>query len=171
MHRPAFGALGLATRGLSCQMSWMKWFDIPPVWLVGALIATYWLGQAQPFGLSLDHAITQFLAAVLIGGGLILMLLAIAEMRRKKTTVIPHLEADYLVQSGIFKRTRNPIYLGDVLILAGFILRWDAPLALPLIPALFWILETRFIVPEEDRLRRKFRQDLHRYAEKTRRWV
>ena len=77
-------ALGLATRGLSCQMSWMKWFDITPVWLVGALIATYWMGQAQPFGLSLEHAFTQFLAAVLIGGGLILMLLAIAEMRRKK---------------------------------------------------------------------------------------
>ncbi|AGI66934.1 hypothetical protein OAN307_c12340 [Octadecabacter antarcticus 307] len=73
------------------------------------------------------------------------------------------------MQSGVFKRTRNPIYLGDVLILAGFLLRWDAPVALPLILALFWILETRFIVPEEDRLRRKFRQDFHRYTDKTRR--
>ncbi|WP_187292549.1 hypothetical protein [Octadecabacter antarcticus] len=81
-----FVALGLATHGLSCQMLWMKWFDIPPVWLVGGLIVTYWLGQAQPFGFSLDHAITQFLGAVLIGAGLILIMLAIAEMRRKKTT-------------------------------------------------------------------------------------
>jgi len=149
----------------------MKWIDLPPVWLFVALTGTYWLGEVQPFGLSLDHPVTQFLAAVLIGAGLILMLLAVTEMRRQKTTIIPHLEADRLVQSGIFKRSRNPIYLGDVLLLAGFILRWDAPVALPLIPVLFWILETRFILPEEDRLRRKFRQDFYRYTQKTRRWL
>jgi len=149
----------------------MKWIDIPPVWLFACLGLAYWVGQAQVFGLSLNHPLTQFLAAVLIGGGLILMLLAISEMRRQKTTVIPHLEADKLVQSGIFKRSRNPIYLGDVLILAGLILRWDAVAALPLIPLLFWILEKRFVLPEEDRLRRKFRQDFYRYTEKTRRWL
>ena len=149
----------------------MKWIDLPPVWLGVALGLTYWLGLLKPFGLSLDYPLTQFLAAVLIGVGLILMLLAVTEMRRQKTTIIPHLEAERLVRSGIFKRSRNPIYLGDVLLLAGFILRWDAPAALPLVPVLFWILETRFIVPEEDRLRRKFRQDFYRYTQKTRRWL
>lgn len=149
----------------------MKWIDIPPVWLLACLVVASFVGQAQLFNLSLDHPITQVIAAVLIGAGLILMLLAITEMRRQNTTVIPHLEADRLVQSGIFKRSRNPIYLGDVLILAGLILRWDAIAALPLIPVLFWILETRFVLPEEDRLRRKFRQEFHRYTEKTRRWI
>ena len=153
------------------KLSPIKWLDMPPFWLLAALVLTYMLGQAQPFGLSLAHPISQFLAAVLIGGGAILLLLAITEMRRQKTTVIPHMEADRLVQSGIFKRSRNPIYLGDVLILSGFILYWDAPMALPLIPILFWILETRFILPEEDGLRRKFRQDFYRYTEKTRRWL
>lgn len=148
-----------------------NWLDIPPVWLFLALGVAYYLGKIKPLGLSLDHPITQFLAAVLIGAGLILMLLAVTEMRRQKTTVIPHLEADKLVQSGIFKRSRNPIYLGDVLLLAGFILRWDAIAALPLIPLLFWVLEKRFVLPEEDRLRRKFRQDFYRYSEKTRRWL
>jgi len=51
------------------------------------------------------------------------------------------------------------------------VLRWDAVAALVLVPLLFWVLETRFVIPEEDRLRRKFRQDFHRYTEKTRRWV
>lgn len=99
------------------------------------------------------------------------MLLAVTEMRRQKTTVIPHLEADHLVQSGIFKRSRNPIYLGDVLLLAGFILRWDAPLALPLVPALMWVLQRRFILPEEDRLRRKFGQAFEHYTQTTQRWL
>ncbi|MCF2904313.1 isoprenylcysteine carboxylmethyltransferase family protein [Octadecabacter sp. CECT 8868] len=149
----------------------MKWLNIPPMWLIAALVLTYWVGQWRPLGLSLAHPITQFLAAVLIGGGAILMLLAVLEMRRQKTTIVPHMDAEKLVQSGIFKRSRNPIYLGDILILAGFVLRWDAPLALPLIPILFWVLETRFVIPEEDRLRRKFRQDFYRYTEKTRRWL
>ena len=149
----------------------MKWIDIPPIWLFAALVLSYWLGEVAPFGLSLGHPITQFLAAVLIGAGVILMLLAVSEMRRQRTTVIPHLEPERLVQSGIFKRTRNPIYLGDILILAGFILRWDAPVALPLVPLLLWILETRFVIPEEDRMRRKFRQEFYRYTEKTRRWI
>lgn len=149
----------------------MKWIDIPPVWLLGFLALSYWVGQQNLAGLSLDHPVTQLSAGVLIGLGLVLMLLAVVEMRRQRTTVIPHMEADRLVQSGIFKRTRNPIYLGDVLLLLGFILRWDAPLALPLVPILVWVLERRFILPEEDRLRRKFRQDFHRYTQKTRRWV
>ncbi|MCF2870253.1 isoprenylcysteine carboxylmethyltransferase family protein [Octadecabacter sp. G9-8] len=149
----------------------MKWIDIPPVWLIAALGAAYWLGLVQPWGLSLVHPLAQFIAAVLIGAGLILMVLAVMEMRRQKTTVIPHLDANNLVQTGIFKRTRNPIYLGDALLLAGFILRWDAPVALPLVPVLLWVFEKRFIIPEEDRLRRKFRQEFHRYTQQTRRWI
>ena len=149
----------------------MKWFDIPPVWLVFALVVTYWLDQAHFFGLSLNNAVTQFSALILIWAGLTLILLAIAEMRLKKTTIMPHLEADQLVQSGIFKFTRNPIYLGDVLILTGFIFRWDTPLALPMIPALLWILKKRFITPEENSLRCKFKQDFKSYIKNTRRWV
>ena len=63
--------------------------------------------------------------------------------------MVPHREADRLIQTGVFKRSRNPIYLADLLILAGLILRWDAVLALPLMPILLWVLERRFVIPEE----------------------
>ena len=99
------------------------------------------------------------------------MALAMIEFRRHRTTPMPHLEAERLVQSGIFSKTRNPIYLGDVLVLAGLILRWDAVLSLPLVPVLFWLLEARYVIPEEDRLRRKFRAEFARYCRKTRRWI
>jgi protein-S-isoprenylcysteine O-methyltransferase Ste14 len=92
-------------------------------------------------------------------------------MRRQRTTVVPHREAQALVSTGIFSRTRNPIYLGDLLILAGFILSWDAVLSLPLLPILLWVLEKRFVIPEEDRLRRKYRAEFARFCEKTRRWL
>lgn len=149
----------------------LKWIDLPPVWLA-AMIGLAW-AQARfaPVGLSFGGAWADFLGGLLVGGGLILMVLAVYEMRRARTTVIPHREAAKLVQSGIFSRSRNPIYLGDVLVLAGLILRFDAVLALPLVPVFLGILEKRFVIPEENRLRRKFRAEFARYCQKTRRWI
>lgn len=149
----------------------LKWIDLPPVWLA-AMIGLAW-AQARfaPVGLSFGGAWADFLGGLLVGGGLILMVLAVYEMRRARTTVIPHREAAKLVQSGIFSRSRNPIYLGDVLVLAGLILRFDAVLALPLVPVFLGILEMRFVIPEENRLRRKFRAEFARYCQKTRRWI
>ncbi|WP_298842226.1 isoprenylcysteine carboxylmethyltransferase family protein [uncultured Roseobacter sp.] len=149
----------------------MKWFDLPPVWLVAFAACAWWQGHILTLGLSLAHPVTMLLAGLLVGGGIVLALLAAMEFRKHRTTIIPHQEAETLIQSGIFKRSRNPIYLADVMILAGLCLYWDAILSLVLVPVLVWILERRFIVPEEDRLRRKFRADFARYAEKTRRWV
>ena len=149
----------------------MKWIDLPPIWLRAALICAWLLATHLWLGLSFGGAWADFVGGILVGGGLLLMLLAFAEFRRHRTTVIPHQTPTKLIQSGIFSRTRNPIYLGDALILAGLILRWDAVLALPLVPIFIWLIEKRFIIPEENRMRREFRADLARYTSKTRRWV
>ncbi len=148
-----------------------KWIDIPPVWLLAMLILAWLQATHVSIGLSFGGVWADFVGGLLVGGGLLFMIFALYEMRRFKTTPIPHMDADHLVITGIFARSRNPIYLGDVLILTGLILRWDAVLALPLIPIFVWIIERRFIIPEEDRLRRKFRADFARYCEKTRRWI
>ncbi len=149
----------------------MRWMDVPPVWLI-AFAALAWL-QARylKLGLSLEGGLTDLISGVLIGGGILMAVLAVVEFRRHKTTVIPHETPSSMVQSGIYKRSRNPIYVGDVLILAGLVLRFDAVLSLVLVPVFVWVLERRFILPEEDRLRRTFRADFARYERKTRRWI
>ncbi|WP_341366757.1 isoprenylcysteine carboxylmethyltransferase family protein [Yoonia sp. BS5-3] len=149
----------------------MKWIDIPPVWLGLALVFTWWTGILQPSALRMDLPILDLLGGLLVGGGLVLMGLAFVEMRKQRTTVIPHMEASHLVTTGIFARTRNPIYLGDALVLAGLALRWDAPLALVLVPVFMFTITQRFIIPEEARLRRAFRADFARYCQNTRRWM
>ena len=149
----------------------MRWLDIPPVWLAAALAVAWWQSGQFSYGLSFGGAWADFLGGLLVGAGVLLALLAVYEMRRQRTTVVPHREAQALVSTGIFSRTRNPIYLGDLLILAGFILSWDAVLSLPLLPILLWVLEQRFVIPEEDRLRRKYRAEFARFCEKTRRWL
>lgn len=149
----------------------MKWLDMPPFWLAGCAALAYGQAHFLPMGLSLAHPVTMLVAGLCVGAGVVLTLLAVLEFKRHQTTIIPHQTATQLIQTGVFKRSRNPIYLADVLILAGLVLWWDAVIALVLVPVLFWVLETRFVLPEEDRLRRQFRADFARYAQKTRRWL
>ncbi|WP_116597269.1 methyltransferase family protein [Primorskyibacter marinus] len=149
----------------------MKWLDLPPVWLVGALGLAWAQKTWAPLGLSFGPVWADLLGGMLVGGGLLLMVLAVYEMRSKRTTVVPHRIPDALVTTGIFSRTRNPIYLGDSMILTGLILYWDAVLALPLVPIFVWLIEVRFILPEEARLRRKFVAQFARYTQQVRRWV
>lgn len=149
----------------------MKWLDLPPIWLVGAVAFSWFQSARFPAALTFGGRWSDLVGGLLVGGGLLLMLLAFMEFRKHKTTVVPHQTPTSLIQSGIFSRTRNPIYLGDALVLAGLILRWDAVLALPMIPLFVWVIEKRFIIPEEDRMRRVFRADFARYTSKTRRWV
>ncbi|MEQ9259255.1 MAG: methyltransferase [Roseovarius sp.] len=149
----------------------VRWIDIPPVWLAGFAALAWLQAERWPMGLSFGGPWADFAGGLLVGAGLLLVVFAFMEFQRHRTTIIPHREAERLITSGIFKRSRNPIYLADVLILAGLILRWDAVLALPLVPILFWLLETRFVIPEENRLRRRFRADFARYCQRTRRWM
>lgn len=149
----------------------MKLIDLPPVWLALFVLLAWVQSTYLTLGLSFGGAWADLLGGLLLGGGILLMLLAVVEFRRHATTLNPHGTPERLIQSGIFSRTRNPIYAGDTLILAGLILRFDAVLALPLVPIFVWVIERRFILKEEDRLRRKFRTDFARYERKVRRWV
>lgn len=149
----------------------IKWLDIPPVWLLAALGAAYGLRGLTPSVPFFESGIAQGLALITIGIGFGLMVLAAFEMSRQRTTVIPHLEASHLVQTGIFKYSRNPIYLGDMLLLVGFIVRWNVPVAIVFVPLLFWALKTRFILTEEERLLRAFGDEFEAYTQTTRRWI
>ena len=67
-----------------------RWLNIPPVWLALALVIAYFQERYFHFGLSLSHPITNMVAELAVGAGVLLMALAVLEMRRHRTTVIPH---------------------------------------------------------------------------------
>ncbi|WP_300583105.1 isoprenylcysteine carboxylmethyltransferase family protein [Marivita sp.] len=148
-----------------------NYIDLPPVWLAAALVAAWIQKTHFDFGLSFGPVWADLVGGLLVGGGIVLIALAAYEMRRHRTTIIPHRDPAALVTSGIFKRSRNPIYLADSLILTGMILYWDAVLSLPLIPVFVWWIEKHFILAEEKRLRRNFRANFARYEKQTRRWL
>ena len=147
-----------------------KMIDMPPVWLLLFLGLAYVPVRAFP-GAMLQHPVLDLLGGLAVGGGVVLMLLALMEMRRQRTTVVPHMEADTLVTGGVFARSRNPIYLGDALVLAGFVLFWGAWPSVVLVPLFMWVVADRFILPEEARLRARFGQAFEAWAARTRRWI
>ena len=148
----------------------MSRLDLPPIWLfLFAVIA--WL-QAKYLHAGPDGgALSDFLGGLLVGGGILLMLLAVAQFRKARTTVHPHNQPDALITRGIYQRTRNPIYIGDLMILVGLCLYWEAWPSLFLAAPLWWILDRRFVQPEEARLRAAFGHQFLKYAAKTPRWL
>lgn len=144
--------------------------DLPPVWLIGFIVLVWlqiWLWPAA----SLLHPAATWLGGLLFWAGLALMAWAIWSFRTHATSVVPHQMPQRIITSGPFKHTRNPIYLGDLMVLAGVILGHGAYLMIGLLPLLAVVLTRRFIVPEEARMKRNFEVDFARYAGETRRWV
>jgi protein-S-isoprenylcysteine O-methyltransferase Ste14 len=142
--------------------------DIPPSWLALHLGAAWLLSYVSPgvFGLAGDRA-----GKVLVVIGVLIMAGAILQMTLHHTTVIPRRNPSALVTSGLFSLSRNPIYLGDLLILVGAVLWLDAILALPLALTFPWLIQTRFIRDEEARLTAAFGPEFDFWATRTRRWL
>jgi len=149
----------------------LKYLDIPPFWLCAALLLAWWQKSYFDYALTFGPVWSDLLGGVLVGAGCVIIALAAYEFRRHRTTIFPHEDASHLITSGVYSRSRNPIYLADSLILAGMILYWDAVLSLPLIPVFVWWIEKHFILAEEKWLRRNFRADFARYEKQTRRWL
>jgi len=146
------------------------WIDLPPVWLAVFLALAWLQGHRLPLGPS-GGSLTELAGGLAVGGGVLLMALAVIEMRRANTTVIPHRDAAALVTSGVFRFSRNPIYLGDALVLTGLILFWAAWPALVLVPLFGWLITDRFILDEERRLAARFGRTFEAYVARTPRWL
>jgi protein-S-isoprenylcysteine O-methyltransferase Ste14 len=146
-----------------------KLIDLPPLWLVGFAALVWGIDQVLP--LSLFGALGDLLAGVLAAIGALFFGGAVRAMAIAKTTVIPHRIPQALVTSGVFRFSRNPIYLGDALFLLAAILWWDVPMALPLVPLFMLLIRERFIRDEEQRLRAGFGAAFDEWAARVRRWL
>lgn len=147
----------------------MKWIDIPPAWLVLHLVVVWVTAPHAPLRIDSPGIIQA--GSLCIALGLVLALIAVATMSRSRTTAIPHRQPASLVTSGVFGWSRNPIYLGDALILAGAVLRAQAPVLLLAVPIFAWVITRRFIEPEEARLEDGFGSAFEAYRSRTRRWL
>jgi protein-S-isoprenylcysteine O-methyltransferase Ste14 len=150
-------------------MEWARRL-VPPGWLLVALMAAvalhHWLPLAQLWRPPLTR-----LGMLPLGAGLILAVFGIGAFRRAGTPVIPFERSTTLVTTGVYRFTRNPMYLGLSLILTGTAVMAGSLGAFLPLPPLVWILQCGYIDAEERFLEELFGSDYAKYKSRVRRWM
>ena len=147
-------------------------YKVPPP-LIGALCALLmWLICGMP-PLTGKPPLLLVPALALVVLGLMVEAAGVLSFRRARTTVSPFApeRTVNIVSSGIYRLSRNPMYLGMVCILTGWaVWLWQVQAVLGMVLFVAWI--TRFqIIPEEQVLTQKFGTEYRQYRQRVRRWV
>ncbi|MCH8169481.1 MAG: isoprenylcysteine carboxylmethyltransferase family protein [Proteobacteria bacterium] len=106
----------------------------------------------------------------LVAAGIALIVWSALAFRQARTTIVPHRAPSALVEAGPYRFSRNPIYLADLVILAGAALILGAPLALILLAPFRAVLLRLFILPEEVVLERDLGPAYLDYKARVARW-
>ena len=105
-----------------------------------------------------------------LGTGLALNLIADRAFRRARTPVRPLESPAVLLEDGVFRITRNPMYLGFVLVLLGIATLLGSAAPFVVIPCFAALMDRVFIPIEEANLERSFGEAWLRYRSRVRRW-
>lgn len=132
--------------------------------LLGALYPLPWI--PSPVGDMLFAAGCLCIAAMAA-----LYYTAASALRRAKTTILPTKASEHLVIAGPYGFTRNPIYLGNVLLVLGLGLVTGNAWMLPLALVVGFATARLAIAGEERHLAERFGKRYRDYAKKVRRWL
>ena len=146
---------------------------VPPPAVALLIGAFMWLlsWTSPEFGFPLPGR--DFIAVSLAVAGAVICAIGVASFMRARTTVNPMKPeaSSTLVVSGIFNVTRNPMYLGLLLVLAGWAFFLSNLLAFLVLPGFVLYMNRFQIEPEERVLASRFRDEFVRYASRVRRWL
>ncbi len=145
----------------------LKHLNIPPAWTLVAIAAACILHFVYPLVVFNFRAID----LGLIAAGMYLIVAPVVWFKRKNTTLIPRQKPTQLISEGPFKLSRNPMYLGMVILTFGIGVSLGSIQAL--FPAiwLFFFLQKNYVVPEERKLREGLGQVAEDYIATTGRWI
>ncbi len=145
----------------------------PPAVAVVIASAMFVAASLLPPVLALAPNVRLFVALALAGVGVCFDMAGLLAFRKAKTTFSPLTpqRSSAVVTSGVYRITRNPMYLGLVLILLGLAVYLASPWVL-LGPVAFAAFITRFqIQPEERVLAERFGAAYTDYCARVRRWL
>lgn len=116
------------------------------------------------------------LSLLIPGAGLMALAAALAlsgiySFKKAGTHVEPFKPSLVLVRDGPYRFTRNPMYAGLILMLAGLSLIFSIDYALFMVPALWLVLHHGVVLREEAYLTEKFGEPYANYLSQTRRWI
>ena len=145
---------------------------LPPVWALIFFVAIYFVGQSMPGRLPIG-VIQQGLAFLVAASGFGIAAWALIQFQQQKTTYHPTVPgaATSLVTDGVYKITRNPMYVGMALVLAGEALYFGTILGALLVMVFVGVITAVQIIPEERALARLFGAEFEAFKYRTPRWL
>ena len=146
---------------------------VPPVALVLISAALMWLGAWSAPRLGSPFPGRRLIAGGLALLGALISILGVVAFKRARTTVNPMKpeSSSSLVAAGIYRVTRNPMYLGFLLILLGWAAYLSNALSVLAIPAFVLYMTVFQIRPEERALDSLFGPEFAAYKAQVRRWI
>ncbi len=145
-------------------------FPLPPIVLAIFLAAGYGLQRLFQIGSGKPAAESVIAGNALMVIGFVIALLGAWAMFRARTTIHPGGSASALVTSGIYRRTRNPMYLSFLFFIIGLGLVFANPWMILLAPLLVLYVQERIIKREEAYLTARFGPEYIAYRNQVRRW-
>ncbi|UCL84440.1 methyltransferase family protein [Pseudomonas sp. HS-18] len=149
-------------------MDWLEHRIPPPlVAIISGLLMWLAVRPIAPLGGRL------WLALLVVLAGAAVCLAGVASFRHARTTVNPLKpeSASSLVVAGIYRHTRNPMYLGFAIILLGWCVFLGSALAVLGVAAFVLYIGRFQIRPEERALRELFGAEFEAFCGRVRRWV
>lgn len=146
---------------------------VPPLLVLVAFAVAMWGVAKFTPTLSTSFVGRRTLAVIVAVTGLVTVVAGVQAFRRAGTTTNP-INPDAstcIVRTGIYGRTRNPMYLGFLLLLAAWAIGMANAAAAFGLPLFVWYINRFQIKPEERSLRQRFGADFESYLASVRRWI
>jgi protein-S-isoprenylcysteine O-methyltransferase Ste14 len=146
---------------------------VPPPAVGLAIAVLMWLVSRTESEFGFVLPAHQFFAILLIAGGFLLGIAGVMTFRRARTTVNPMRprSSTSLVTWGVYALTRNPMYLGGLIMLTGWAIFLSNALAFLFLPAYIVCINHLQIAPEERALNSLFGEEFVAYQARVRRWL
>jgi len=142
----------------------------PPIYFLAGLVVMILLNSFVPIGRWLYYP-WRYLGIIIIALGFSLSAGSGIFFRKLGTNPRPGTRATLIVTKGAFKHTRNPMYLGLITMLIGASILLGTFSPLIVIPIIFLILHTKFVLREEKWMEEWFGEPYLEYKNKTPRWL
>ena len=143
----------------------------PPVLFAGPFIVGWLIERRWQAPLLDDRAFGIVLGLAVISAGVAIAVSGVRQFRRARTTVLPFGGTSQIVETGVYRWTRNPMYLGMALAYAGAAAIVNSAWCLLFLPVALALVHVFAIRREERYLAAKFGDPYERYCSRVRRWI
>jgi len=142
----------------------------PPVYFIVALLVQFALHETVPIARILGSP-ARYVGVAVASIGMAALLVTARTFDRRGTAIKPFKESSSLITDGLYRFSRNPIYLSMIVMLAGAALFLGTVSPYIVVAVFPGVIARRFIRHEEAMLESRFKEEFLQYKSRVRRWL